>query len=87
VSRRPLERAGAVRDIQPADLEVFFERQRDPEAVQRSMVPPRERERYMTHRTTRVLGDPTVLVQTVTLDGEHILLVLRDDGLGRDQPV
>jgi len=32
--------------------------------------PSRDRERFMTHWTTRVLGDPTVLVQTVIVDGE-----------------
>ncbi|MGH2815137.1 MAG: GNAT family N-acetyltransferase, partial [Actinomycetota bacterium] len=37
--------------------------------VRRSRFPPRDREAFMTHWATRVLGDPTVLVQTVTVDG------------------
>jgi RimJ/RimL family protein N-acetyltransferase len=49
---------------------VFFEQQLDAEAAQLANFPSRDRERFMTHWTTKVLGDPTVLVQTVTVDGE-----------------
>jgi hypothetical protein len=59
-----------LRDVEQADLEVFFEHQHDPEAVRRSKFPPRDRQKFMTHWVTKVLGDPTVLVQTVTVDGE-----------------
>ena len=59
-----------LRDVEEPDLEVFFEHQRDPEAARLANFPSRDRERFMTHWTTRVLGDPTVLVQTVTVDGE-----------------
>jgi RimJ/RimL family protein N-acetyltransferase len=59
-----------LRDVQEPDLEVFFEQQHDPEAVLRSKVPPRDRAAFMTHWATKVLGEPTVLVQTVTVDGE-----------------
>jgi RimJ/RimL family protein N-acetyltransferase len=58
-----------LRDVQQADLEVFLEHEHDPEAVRRSKFPPRDREAFMTHWATRVLADPTVLVQTVTVDG------------------
>jgi RimJ/RimL family protein N-acetyltransferase len=59
-----------LRDVGQADLEEFFAQEHDPEAVQRSNFPPREREVFMTHWTTKVLGDPTVFVQAVTVDGE-----------------
>ena len=59
-----------LREVQAPDLEVFFEQGRDPEAVRRSRFPPRDREAFMAHWTERVLGDPTVLVRTVTADGE-----------------
>jgi RimJ/RimL family protein N-acetyltransferase len=59
-----------LRDVEERDLEVFFEQQHDPEAARRSKFPPRDRERFMTHWATKVLGDPTVLVQTVTVDGD-----------------
>jgi hypothetical protein len=59
-----------LRDVEEPDLEVFFEHQVDPEAARLANFPSRDRERFMTHWRTKVLGDPTVLVQTVTVDGE-----------------
>lgn len=59
-----------LRDVVEADLEVFYEQQREEEAVHRARFPARERERFMTHWRTRVLGDPTGHVQTVTVDGD-----------------
>jgi RimJ/RimL family protein N-acetyltransferase len=59
-----------LRDVEEADLEVFFEQEQDPEATRRSQFPPRERERFMTHWATKVLGNPTGFVQAVTVDGE-----------------
>lgn len=59
-----------LRDVQNADLEVFLEQEQDPEATRRSMFAPRDRDRFLTHWTTRILADPTVFVQTVTVDGE-----------------
>jgi len=59
-----------LREVEEADLELFFEHEHDPETVRRSKFVPRDRERFMTHWATRVLGDPTVLVRTVTVDGK-----------------
>lgn len=59
-----------LREVQEADLEVFFEQQNDPEAVRRSRFPARDRDTFMTHWAARVLGDPTVFAQTVVVDGE-----------------
>jgi len=59
-----------LRDVETADLEVFFAQEHDPEAVRRSKFPPRERDAFMSHWATRVLGDPDVFVQAVTVDGE-----------------
>ncbi|UBU12380.1 GNAT family N-acetyltransferase [Nonomuraea gerenzanensis] len=59
-----------LRDVTEADLEVLLEYEHDPEAVRRSRFPPREREAFMHHWKTRVLGDPTGLVQAVTVGGE-----------------
>ncbi|MEU0135000.1 GNAT family N-acetyltransferase [Streptomyces sp. NPDC006296] len=58
-----------LRDVVQADLEVFLAQEHDPEAARRSNFPPREREAFLTHWATTVLGDPSVLVQTVTVDG------------------
>ncbi|WP_424536341.1 GNAT family N-acetyltransferase [Sphaerisporangium viridialbum] len=59
-----------LRAVDEADLEVFLEQEHDPEAVRRSKFPPREREVFMAHWATRILGDPTVLVRAVIVDGE-----------------
>jgi RimJ/RimL family protein N-acetyltransferase len=59
-----------LRDVVEADLEVFLAQEHDPEAVRRSRFPAREREAFIRHWTTKVLGDPTVHVQAVLVDGE-----------------
>ncbi|MET9594005.1 GNAT family N-acetyltransferase [Streptomyces sp. NPDC006516] len=59
-----------LRDVSQADLEVFLAQEHDPEAARRSNFPPREREAFMRHWTTKVLGDPSNLVQAVTVDGQ-----------------
>lgn len=59
-----------LRDVEPADLEFFLANEHDPEAVRRSRFPPREREAFMAHWTSKVLGDPANLVRTVVVDGE-----------------
>ncbi|MBQ0906540.1 GNAT family N-acetyltransferase [Micromonospora sp. U21] len=58
-----------LRDVEEADLEVFHQQENDPESVRRSKFTPRDRETFMKHWTTKVLGDPGVFVQTVTIDG------------------
>jgi RimJ/RimL family protein N-acetyltransferase len=59
-----------LREVEPADLEVFFAYEHDEEAVRRSRFPPRDREAFMEHWRTRVLGDPDSFVRAVTVDGE-----------------
>ncbi|MFI7636617.1 GNAT family N-acetyltransferase [Nonomuraea sp. NPDC049400] len=59
-----------IRDVVEADLEVFLELEHDPEAVRRSKFRPRPREAFLRHWTTQILGDLTVFVQAVTVDGD-----------------
>ncbi|WP_203607829.1 GNAT family N-acetyltransferase [Streptomyces anulatus] len=63
-----MENTVRLRDVETADLEVFLANEHDPEAVRRSRFPPREREAFMAHWTSRVLGDPANLVQAVVVD-------------------
>ncbi|MFJ6610133.1 GNAT family N-acetyltransferase [Streptomyces sp. NPDC091289] len=65
-----METGVRLRDVEQADLEAFLAYEHDPEAVRRSRFPPREREAFMAHWKAKVLGDPTVFVQTVVVDGE-----------------
>jgi RimJ/RimL family protein N-acetyltransferase len=59
-----------MRAVEESDIEVFYEQQLEEEAVRRAQFPARDRERFMTHWRTNVLGNPTGHVETVTLDGE-----------------
>ena len=59
-----------LRDVDDADLEVFYEQQREEEAVRRAQFPARDRNTFLTHWRPKVLGNPTGHVQTVTVDGE-----------------
>lgn len=56
-----------LRKVEEADLELFFQHEHDPENVRRSKFTPRERDAFMSHWATKVLGDPTALVRTVTV--------------------
>ena len=59
-----------LRDVEDDDLAEFFAHQLDAEAAQRVRFTPRDHDAFMTHWTTRILGDPSVFVQTVTVNGE-----------------
>ncbi|MEI7029377.1 GNAT family N-acetyltransferase [Streptomyces pratensis] len=65
-----METVVQLRDVDPADLEAFLAYEHDPEAVRRSRFAPRERKAFMAHWHAKVLGDPSVFVQTVLVDGE-----------------
>lgn len=59
-----------LRDVVEADLEFFLAYENDPEAVRRSRFTPRPRDAFMAHWKSKILGDSTVFVQTITLDTE-----------------
>lgn len=59
----------SLRAVDEADLEVFHAQEHDPESARRSNFPPREREAFMAHWKSKVLGDPSILVRAVTVDG------------------
>jgi RimJ/RimL family protein N-acetyltransferase len=58
-----------LREVEEADLLVFFEHQRDPETIEMAAFPPREREAFMAH-WAKILGDDTVTTKTVLFEGE-----------------
>ena len=59
-----------LRDVDEADLETLYEQQLDQEAIRRSTVPARDHEAFLHHWRTRILAEPTVFVQAVTVDGD-----------------
>ncbi len=59
-----------LRDVREEDLPIFFEHQRDPEATRMAAFPPRDRDAFMAHWQTKVLGSPTSSAKTIVLGGE-----------------
>ncbi len=60
-----------LRPVQPADLSVFFEQHRDPEAVRMAAFTardPSDRKAFLEH-WVRVLADPTVTMRTIVFRG------------------
>jgi RimJ/RimL family protein N-acetyltransferase len=58
-----------LREVLPGDLPIFFEHQRDPDALRMAAMPGRDHETFVKHWQTKVLGDPSVMVRTVIHDG------------------
>ena len=58
-----------LREVEEADVEVFFAQEQDPEAARRANFTPRDHQSFADHWARKILGDPSVRAQTVTLDG------------------
>jgi RimJ/RimL family protein N-acetyltransferase len=65
----------SLRAVQPADLPVLFEHQRDPLANEMAGFPARERDAFMA-QWERMLADPEVRVRAVEVDGRLAGFVL-----------
>lgn len=57
-----------LRKVRESDLQVFYEHQRDPEAVQMAAFPSRDREAFMAH-WAKITRDDTVIAKTIVADG------------------
>jgi RimJ/RimL family protein N-acetyltransferase len=73
---------GLLRDVTEEDLPVFFEQQRDPEAVAMAAFPPREREPFFEH-WRRIMGDDTLVAKTIVSEGEVVGNVVSFERDGR----
>jgi hypothetical protein len=58
-----------LRDVEEADLEVLFAQEQNPEAARRANFTPRDHQSFVDHWTHKILGDPDVRAQTITLNG------------------
>ncbi len=58
-----------LRDVVEADLPILFEHQQDPEASRMAAFPSRDREAFLAHWRTKILGDATVAKKTILFDG------------------
>jgi RimJ/RimL family protein N-acetyltransferase len=69
-----------LRDVEPRDLPLFFEHQRDPVAVALVVFRSRERGEFDAH-WAKILANETALTKTIVADGQvagHIASFLRD---------
>jgi RimJ/RimL family protein N-acetyltransferase len=57
-----------LRPVEPADLEIFFEHQQDPDAADMAAFAPRDRASFMAHWETNVLGNETGVARAVVVD-------------------
>jgi RimJ/RimL family protein N-acetyltransferase len=69
---RPSPPSVRLRDVSEADLPIFFEHQRDPVANRMAAFPARDREAFMQHWTTRVLGVHTNTNRTILVDEQVV---------------
>ena len=72
-----------LRDVEPDDLPLFFEHQRDAEAVAMVMFNSRDRPAFDAH-WAKILANKTGLKKTIVVDGQtagHIVSFLRDGEL------
>lgn len=58
-----------LRNVTEADLPIFYEQQRDPEATQMAAFPARSRDAFMAH-WTRIVEDTSVQTKTILFNGE-----------------
>jgi hypothetical protein len=68
-AKRPLTGEVLLRDVRRGDLRSFFEHQLDPEASRMAGFPTRNRKSFLAH-WDKVLGDESVVKQTILFDGE-----------------
>ena len=59
-----------LRDVVEADLPIFFEHQRDPDATRMAAFPARDWEAFLAHWTTKILGDAAVAKKTILFGGQ-----------------
>ena len=63
-----LSAMAVIRDVTEADLPIFFEHQRDPEAARMAAFPSRDREAFMAHWQQKILANDEVTKKTVLSD-------------------
>jgi RimJ/RimL family protein N-acetyltransferase len=61
-----------LRDVQEADLPIFFEHQNDPVANEMAAFPARDLQAFTQHWRVNILGDDAGWKQTILLDGEVV---------------
>jgi RimJ/RimL family protein N-acetyltransferase len=57
-----------LREVEPADIPVFYEHQADPESIRMVAFRSRDREAHAAH-LARITADPEVVIRTIVEDG------------------
>lgn len=57
-----------LRSVEDGDLEVFFDHQADPQAVEMAAFPARDKDQFAAH-WAKVRGNDTLVVRTIVADG------------------
>ncbi len=73
-----------LRDVTESDLPIFFEQQLDPDATQMAAFPARDRDAFTAH-WTKILGDETVTIKTILLDGRVAGNIVSFEQFGKPQ--
>jgi RimJ/RimL family protein N-acetyltransferase len=60
-----------LRDVEPADLPVFYEHQLDPDATAMAAFPARDRAAFDAHWATNVLGNAAAITRTILVE-DHV---------------
>lgn len=58
-----------LREVNAGDLSIFFEDQRDPQAVRMAAFAPRDREAFLAH-WIKIMADETVVARTILFEGK-----------------
>jgi RimJ/RimL family protein N-acetyltransferase len=58
-----------LREVVDSDLPIFFEHQRDPEAVRMAAFPSRDQDAFMTH-WAKLRRNPSNIIRTIVCDGQ-----------------
>ena len=58
-----------LREVDDSDLPIFFEHQRDPEAVRMAAFPSRDHDAFMTH-WAKLRREPSNIIRTIVCDGQ-----------------
>ncbi len=59
-----------LREVEPADLDIFYEQQLDAAATRMAAFPSRDRAAFDNHWATNILGSPDAVIQTILTDGQ-----------------
>src|SRR5690349_4983076 len=57
-----------LRDVEDQDIDVFFEHQADPQAVEMAAFPARDKDRFAAH-WAKLRSDDSLVVRTIVADG------------------